>query len=318
MKNKIVFLMVTFLMVFSVGVYAMENSESSSGNGSGESGGGSGESENIKATITLRPEDNHPNGINMEVGTASYWLQVEASYSGEEDAVISYQWYESKDGSMDSIVPVPNETNSVFIPEQKIGTTYYCVGVMTTAKGKTNIEYTKLLEATFTPKIIDKIWIIGVNEPVPDEEISNEAEPDTDDELNKYYGYDIIGVSWTPDDKVFRKGVKYTANIDIEYWEDTEFVDKLEVKVNNQNAKLEKTGDTTARISYTFETTGNEHNAGENSNEHNASGDIENNNNSEMENNSPQDESISMPAIILTTICIVLIIFALFVIIKKN
>lgn len=209
--------------------------------------------EQVKATIYERPEDMHPNGVNMEIGTASYWLEVRAGVSGESDAKVTYQWYESEDDNIENIKPIAGETKEVFIPEQTLGTKYYCVGVTTTASGESFVEYTKLLEATFTKKIISEIIIVGVVEPVSGEKVQKLASPFTNYDLNDYYGYDIKKVSWFPEDDVFELGKEYSVNIDIEYWDNIEFDDDLFVTVNNKEAKFVDAENGTGQVSFTFE-----------------------------------------------------------------
>ncbi len=308
MRKNFLLLVITFVMILPVLVFATGSNEGSSNESEKINNKESGEIEEVKAEIVTRPEDLHPDGVNMEVGTASYWLEVEAKVSGDVDATISYQWYESKDGTIENITPIEGETKSVFIPEQKLGTTYYCVGVTTTYNGKSTTEYTKLLEATFTTKVIDIIWITDVVKPVSGERMEEKASPYVAEyDLNSHYGYDIEQVSWTPDDKFFEDGKEYTINISIKMWNDVELADDLDVRVNNQEAKFEKTGQDTAVISYTFDKVGTESditNSGEKTN-------IE-------YKETVEKDSLSMSAIILTTICIIVIIFAIIVITKRQ
>ncbi len=208
--------------------------------------------EQIKATIYERPEDMHPNGVNIEIGTASYWLEVKAGVSGDTDAKVTYQWYESKDDNIENIIPVVGETKEVFIPEQTLGTKYYCVGVTTTANGQSFTEYTKLLEATFTKKLISEIMIVGVVEPVSGEKPQKSASAYTTYDLNDYFGYDIKKVSWFPEDDVFEVGKEYSVNIDIEYWDNVEFDEELYVTVNGYEANFVDADNGKGQISYTF------------------------------------------------------------------
>lgn len=209
--------------------------------------------EMLKATIYERPEDMHPNGVNIEIGTASYWLEVKAGVSGETDAKVTYQWYESEDDNIENITPVVGETKEVFIPEQTLGTKYYCVGVTTTSNGASYTEYTKLLEATFTKKLISEIMIVGVAEPVSGEKVQKVAKAYTTYDLNDYFGYDIKKVSWFPEDDVFEVGKEYSVNIDIEYWDNVEFDEKLYVTVNGYEANFVDADNGTGQVSYTFE-----------------------------------------------------------------
>lgn len=209
--------------------------------------------EMLKATIYERPEDMHPNGVNIEIGTASYWLEVKAGVSGENDAKVTYQWYESEDDNIENITPVVGETKEVFIPEQTLGTKYYCVGVTTTSNGESYTEYTKLLEATFTKKLISEIMIVGVAEPVSGEKVQKVAKAYTTYDLNDYFGYDIKKVSWFPEDDVFEVGKEYSVNIDIEYWDNVEFDEKLYVTVNGYEANFVDADNGTGQVSYTFE-----------------------------------------------------------------
>lgn len=205
----------------------------------------------VKATIYERPEDMHPNGVNIEIGTASYWLEVKAGVSG--DASVTYQWYESEDDNIANINPIEGETKEIFIPEQTLGTKYYCVGVTTIANGKSFTEYTKLLEATFTKKLISEIMIVGVAEPVSGEKPQKSATPYTTYDLNDYYGYDIKKVSWFPEDNVFEAGKEYSVNIDIEYWDNVEFDEELYVTVNGKEARVVDAGNGMGQVSFTFE-----------------------------------------------------------------
>lgn len=207
----------------------------------------------LKATIYERPEDMHPNGVNIEIGTASYWLEVKAGFSGDVEANVSYQWYESEDDNIENIKPIEGETKEIFIPEQVLGTKYYCVGVTTTANGKSFTEYTKLLEATFTKKLISEIMIVGVIEPVSGEKPQKSAAPYTTYDLNDYYGYDVKKVSWFPEDDVFEVGKEYSVNIDIEYWDNVEFDEELYVTVNGKEARFVDADNGTGQVSFTFE-----------------------------------------------------------------
>lgn len=209
--------------------------------------------EMLKATIYERPEDMHPNGVNIEIGTASYWLEVKAGVSGETDAKVTYQWYESEDDNIENITPVVGETKEVFIPEQTLGTKYYCVGVTTTSNGESYTEYTKLLEATFTKKLISEIMIVGVAEPVSGEKVQKVAKAYTTYDLNDYFGYDIKKVSWFPEDDVFEVGKEYSVNIDIEYWDNVEFDEELYVTVNGYEANFVDADNGMGQVSYTFE-----------------------------------------------------------------
>lgn len=209
--------------------------------------------EQVKATIYERPEDMHPNGVNMEIGIASYWLEVKAGVPEETDAKVTYQWYESEDDNIENITPVVGETKEVFIPEQTLGTKYYCVGVTTTSNGQSFTEYTKLIEATFTKKLISEIMIVGVIEPVSGEKIQKVAKAYTTYDLNDYFGYDIKKVSWFPEDDVFEVGKEYSVNIDIEYWDNVEFDEELYVTVNGYEANFVDADNGMGQVSYTFE-----------------------------------------------------------------
>lgn len=274
--------------------------------------------ESLKANIYLRPEDTHPDGINIEVGTASFWLEVGASVSGDSGETVSYQWYESKTGSMDDIVAIDNETKSIFIPEQKIGTTYYCVGVITTLGDESVTEYTKLLEATFTPKVIDKIWITEVKEPRAGEVADYNASQYTDYELNNYYGYEITSVKWYPDDKVFKEGVEYRVDIQIEFWDNVKLTDKIDVKINEMKADFKKDeASDTAIVSYTFnKLEKNDEKINEISGEKKSGENFISNEN--LVDEKSEDGKLDLSSVILSTICVVVIIFALIVIVKKK
>lgn len=326
MKKLLTILTIIFCFVFSTALATDTESQVGSKTEQGtNSGTKSGEEnkeepskdEEIKAEIYLKPEDAHPNGINMEIGTASFWLEVGAKVSGESGAIVSYKWYESKDGTMENIKEIEGETKPIFVPEQKIGTTYYCAGVVTTANGKSNTEYTKLLEATFTPKLIDKIWIIGVKEPRIGEKAETTAEQYTDYELNSYYGYEITSVSWSPDVTEFREGQAYTVNIDIEYWDNVEFTEKLDVKVNEKDAEFEENPDGNgATISYTFEAIEKLIEIEKKDEDKNAnSGEELNNNNTQTQNEN--NEKAEITTIILVTIFVTLIIFSVFTLKRK-
>lgn len=272
----------------------------------------------VKAKITLRPEDIHPDGINMEVGTASFWFEVNATVSGESGETISYQWYESKTGKEEDIKPIKNETNSIFVPDQEIGTTYYCVGVTTTLGDEFVTEYTKLLEATFTPKIIDKVWITNVKEPAVGEKPSNLAMQYTDYELNNYYGYEITSVKWTPEDKVFKEDVAYTIEVEIEYWDNVEFANDVDAKINEMEAKFKpNTLGESALVSYTFEKLTTEK---QDENSKIDSGELIDDimQNEEIEYAPSDDDKLDLSAIILCTIFAVLMVFALIVILNKR
>lgn len=208
--------------------------------------------EMLKATIYERPEDMHPNGVNIEIGTASYWLEVKAGVSGEVDAKVTYQWYESEDENIENIKPVVGETKEVFIPEQTLGTKYYCVGVTTTSNGQSFTEYTKLLEATFTKKLISEIMIVGITEPVSGEKPQKLASAYTTYDLNDYFGYDIEKVSWFPEDDIFEVGKEYSVNIDIKYWDNVEFDEELYVTVNGYEANFVDADNGMGQVSYTF------------------------------------------------------------------
>lgn len=277
--------------------------------------------EDIKANIYLKPEDTHPNGVNMEIGTASFWFEVGAEVSGDSGESITYQWYESETGNMDDVVAVKNENREIFIPEQKIGTTYYCVGVTTSLEDKSTTEYTKLLEVTFTPKMIDKIWITNVSEPNIGEQPSMSAEQYTDYDLNDYYGYEIKSVKWTPDDETFKEGVEYKVDINIEFWKNVKFTNEVEAKINNLDAEyiLNENQDG-ATISYTFkslEKNDEEKNFEDNNEVAKVSGD-ENLSDKVNDDNSVEDEKLDMSSIILATVFVVIIVFSLMTIVKKK
>lgn len=268
--------------------------------------------EDLKAEIYLKPEDSHPNGVNMEVGTASFWFEVGARVSGDFGETVSYQWYESKTGNMDDLLLLSGETKSIFIPEQVIGTTYYCAGVITSLGSESIVEYTKLLEATFTPKMIDKIWITEVKEPIIGERPNEMASQYTDYELNNYYGYEITSVKWTPSDDVFKENVKYTVDVEIEFWDNVEFTEKVDVKINNMEATLKKNADgETAVVSYTFEKPS----------KNTSSGDYVQSGDEEIEYGNSEyatDEKLDLSVIILSTICAIIVVFALVLIFKNR
>lgn len=276
--------------------------------------------EGKKANIYLKPEDSHPNGINMEIGTASFWFEVGANVSGESGETVSYQWYESKTGKIEDIVAIPNETKEIFVPEQEIGTKYYCVGVITRLGNESTIEYTKLLEATFTPKVIDKIWITNVVEPSVGEEPSMSASPYTDYELNNYYGYEINSVKWIPNDSTFKEGVEYRVDINLEFWDNVKCADKLDVKINSADAEFIKNESSSeAVISYTFDKLEIQENEKDTPNkETEESGET----NLEIENivieSNNEDEKLDMSAIVLSTMFVIVLIFALLSMKRKN
>ena len=282
-----------------------------------ESSSSSGEEK--KAEIYLRPEDAHPNGVNIEIGTASFWLEVGARISGDSGETVSYQWYESKDGTMENIVKVEGETKPIFIPEQKIGTTYYCVGVITTVNGKSTTEFTKLLEATFTPKMIDKIWIVGVKTPVSGETIEASAQQYTDYDLNDYFGYEITSVNWTPDDELFKVGQAYTVNISIEYWDNIEFTSELDVRVNDNEATIEELSDgKSAIISYTFEEIKEDFEEPSGEEEKDDNDFKVDNEVYESKNENAEETKVEVSTVILVTVFVIIVIFSLMLLIKRN
>ena len=273
--------------------------------------------DNLKANIYLKPEDLHPNGVNMEIGTASFWFEVGASISGDSGESISYQWYESKTGNMDDIVAIKNENREIFIPDQKIGTTYYCVGVTTKLGDESTVEYTKLLEATFTPKIIDKIWITGISEPNIGSKSSASANQYTDYELNNYYGYEITSVSWIPNDKNFKENVEYRVDVGIELWDNVELADKVDVKINDMVANFTyNEGNNNAIVSYTFDKLSMQKEESGEQGEEQISGD--NNFENIVDEKSNNEEKLDISAIILCTVCITVLIFGLMIGIRKK
>ena len=278
--------------------------------------------EDVKANIYLKPEDTHPNGVNMEIGTASFWFEVGAEVSGDSGESIAYQWYESKTGNIDDITAIKNENKEIFVPEQKLGTTYYCVGVTTKLEEESTTEYTKLLEVTFTPKMIDKVWITNVIEPSIGEQPSMSAEQYTDYELNNYYGYEITSVKWTPNDEIFEEGVEYTVNIDIEFWENVKLTDKVDTKINNLDAKFVKNNTQDgATVSYTLKSL--EKNTDEENNVISNEAQMENksgeNNLSDIstDDKSVEAEKLDISSIVLATIFVVIIVFSLMTAKKK-
>lgn len=280
--------------------------------------------EDVKANIYLKPEDTHPNGVNMEIGTASFWFEVGAEVSGDSGESVFYQWYESKTGNMDDIVAVESENREIFIPEQKIGTTYYCVGVTTKLENESTTEYTKLLEATFTPKMIDKIWITNVNEPSIGNQPSMSAEQYTDYDLNDYYGYEITSVKWTPNDDTFKEGVEYKVDINIEFWENVKFSDKVDAKINGMEAEfIQAETQDSATVSYTFKSLENNNDENndeqENQEENTKDNSGENNlNNKTVDESSVESEKLDMSSVILSAFFVVIIVFALMTMMKKK
>lgn len=280
--------------------------------------------EELKAEIYLKPEDAHPNGVNMEIGTASFWFEVGAEVSGESGETVSYQWYESKTGSMDDIVAIENENRAVFIPEQRIGTTYYCVGVTTKLGNESIVEYTKLLEATFTPKMIDKIWITDVKEPEIGKQPSISAEQYTDYELNNYYGYEITSVSWAPADEAFKEGVEYRVDVAIEFWDNVKLTDEVDVKINNMKADLFlDDAQDSATVSYSFEKLAKD-NVGIIEDEQSGEVEIVSGENASIneivddESTKVNEEKLDLSAIILSTVCVIVVVFALLVLMRKK
>lgn len=233
MRKTITFLIVMMLLVLPCFVF-----------------GASGEESLID--IYMRPEDEHPDGVNMEIGVASFWFMVGAK-SNDPSGEISYQWYVSDTLDENKITPIPDAVTPVLVPAQEIGTKYYCVAVTVKTVEKTETEITKLLEATFVPKVIDKIDIVNVVEPEEGAKPSISADPYTDFDLYDYFGYDIVDVSWQPEDESFKADKDYTINITIEYWENVQISGDTIATINGEEAKLTSIGDNRAIVSYKFE-----------------------------------------------------------------
>ena len=94
-------------------------------------------------------------------------------------------------------------------------------------------------------------------------------------------------------------------NIDIEFWEDVKIANDIDVRVNDEKAEINITGENTATVSYKFDN--------DKINNSQISGD---NNNSSYQ--SLEEKTLDIPTVILTTVCIIVIVFSIIVIIKRN
>ena len=113
--------------------------------------------------VTAQPPviGTQPKGGSYYVGD-SVTLSVKASVT--DGGTLSYQWYKTTVNDISTIKAIYKEsdasygTKASFVPEQTVGTTYYCVMVTNTVtkngKKATSFVYSNLVAVTFSEKIV--------------------------------------------------------------------------------------------------------------------------------------------------------------------
>lgn len=163
-----------------------------------------------------------PTGTDQQIGTPfMMWIDAVSPDGG----TLSYQWYQTSVNDISTIKAIMDYDDpyvgqeATYVPDPEIGTTYYCCMVTNTlSDGSEGFVYSDLVAVTFRAKEFNLFALKDLTPPAVGEKPDTTVTRVTDDP-NNFYGYDVLGVSWSPNDATFRAGVSYTVNIRCKVWE---------------------------------------------------------------------------------------------------
>ena len=147
----------------------------------------------------------HPAGNSMEVGVADFYLEVQAN--SPDGGELLYQWFVSSYSDMHDMkaVALPDDEKygktSTLIPPQELGTLYYCVEIVNYSNGRhSRPVLSNVATVTFSPFTLHVADIRDIDQPESTKKPDTTAERHSDDVLSSFYGYDITGIKWAPND----------------------------------------------------------------------------------------------------------------------
>ncbi|MBO2526608.1 MAG: hypothetical protein CW335_00285 [Clostridiales bacterium] len=163
-----------------------------------------------------------PTGTDQQIGTP-YMLWIDAV--SPDGGTLSYQWYQTTVNDISTIKAIIDyddlyaSQEASYVPDPEIGTTYYCCMVTNTlSDGTSDFIYSDLVAVTFRAKEFNLFALKDLTPPAVGEKPDTTVTRVTDDP-NNFYGYDVLSVSWSPNDATFRAGVAYTVKIRCRVWE---------------------------------------------------------------------------------------------------
>ena len=202
----------------------------------------------------------HPAGNSMEVGVADFYLEVQAN--SPDGGELLYQWFVSSYSDMHDMkaVALPDDEKygktSTLIPPQELGTLYYCVEIVNYSNGRhSRPVLSNVATVTFSPFTLHVADIRDIDQPESTKKPDTTAERHSDDVLSSFYGYDITGIKWAPNDALFAPDTVYSVEIELELWEESIAAEDFVATINGEPASMVSSIGQKYIFSYTFPAT---------------------------------------------------------------